>query len=377
MASTLRLTGRHVLMALAVGVATWSGGGAAAAGGTPCAGDCDGDRTVVVSELVQAVAIALGGAPVARCAAADSTPDGLVAINELVRAVDSALAGCPAEVSGPDLIVVDRLNLQPEGIEYDRARGRFLVGSRTSGVIHAVDDAGAITAVVAESGLGGMLGLHIDRPRDRLLAAGVLAGTTNAALGIYALGSGAPLHVVDLAPLAGAGAHLLNDVVTDSEGNAYVTDTFSPMIYRVDRDGAASIFASDGALALANGIELHADRFLIVATLGGPSLVRVSLDDPPVVSAVATEVAVAGDGIAFTANGDLVVVESGANAGRVTLLRSADAWASATVVASWDAGALGFGAPTTAAVRGMDVHVIFGHLFDDSRARYEIARARF
>lgn len=60
-----------------------------------CAGDCDGDGTIVVAELVQAVGISLGSAAVDRCPASDTSGDGRVGINELVAAVDAMLGSCP------------------------------------------------------------------------------------------------------------------------------------------------------------------------------------------------------------------------------------------------------------------------------------------
>ena len=59
-----------------------------------CPGDCDDDLTISISELITAVNIALGIAPVEQCLAADIDQDVQVLINELVAAVDNALGGC-------------------------------------------------------------------------------------------------------------------------------------------------------------------------------------------------------------------------------------------------------------------------------------------
>jgi hypothetical protein len=59
-----------------------------------CAGDCNGDGTVTVNELITAVNIALGNAPVSTCPAVDTNGDGTVTVNELIQAVNSALNGC-------------------------------------------------------------------------------------------------------------------------------------------------------------------------------------------------------------------------------------------------------------------------------------------
>lgn len=170
------------------------------------------------------------------------------------------LDGSAAPVPGPDLIVFRELNLQPEGLEYDARRARFVVGSRTQGTIHTVDDAGVLTVLVADPGLTSTLGIHI--ANDRLWAAGAI-GVGGIGLGIYDLETGAVVDVVDLSQVAGAGSHLANDVTVGDEGNAYVTDTLSAAIYRVTPAGEASRFAADPRFLLINGIDFHPDGYLV------------------------------------------------------------------------------------------------------------------
>lgn len=59
-----------------------------------CAGDCNGDGSVAVNELVSCVNIALGNAALASCMACDSNNDGTVAVTDLITAVNAALNGC-------------------------------------------------------------------------------------------------------------------------------------------------------------------------------------------------------------------------------------------------------------------------------------------
>ena len=59
-----------------------------------CPGDCAGDGAVTINDLVLAVNVALGGATVSECPAADRNGNGQVEINELIAAVGAALAGC-------------------------------------------------------------------------------------------------------------------------------------------------------------------------------------------------------------------------------------------------------------------------------------------
>jgi outer membrane protein assembly factor BamB len=63
-----------------------------------CAGDCNGDGTVTIDELLRAVRIALNDASVDTCDAADNNLDGKVTVDDLVLAVGKALQGCG---SGP------------------------------------------------------------------------------------------------------------------------------------------------------------------------------------------------------------------------------------------------------------------------------------
>ncbi len=68
---------------------------------TACGGDCNLDGSVTIDELIAAVNIALGSAPLASCVAADVDGDGAVTINELIAAVNHALNGCPSPTSTP------------------------------------------------------------------------------------------------------------------------------------------------------------------------------------------------------------------------------------------------------------------------------------
>jgi hypothetical protein len=65
--------------------------------GTPaagCVGDCNGNGTVSVDELITGVDIALGADPLTTCPALNCDGTGTVTVDCLVKAVDSALHGC-------------------------------------------------------------------------------------------------------------------------------------------------------------------------------------------------------------------------------------------------------------------------------------------
>ena len=59
-----------------------------------CPGDCNGDDAVTINDIIGGVNVALGGAPLAVCLAADGNGDGAVTVDELLAAVNRALSGC-------------------------------------------------------------------------------------------------------------------------------------------------------------------------------------------------------------------------------------------------------------------------------------------
>ena len=69
-------------------------GSTATPGDGDCVGDCNGDGTVGIAELIRGVNIALELAALAACPSFDSDGNGLVSIGELIQAVNNALDGC-------------------------------------------------------------------------------------------------------------------------------------------------------------------------------------------------------------------------------------------------------------------------------------------
>ncbi len=59
-----------------------------------CIGDCDGDGSVTIDNILTMVNIALDQAPLTSCSAGDENEDGAITVNELIAAVNAALLGC-------------------------------------------------------------------------------------------------------------------------------------------------------------------------------------------------------------------------------------------------------------------------------------------
>ena len=72
----------------------------AAPANAQCVGDCNGDGTVAINELILGVNIALGSLPVTECPEFANS-QGNVDIAQLIKGVNNALNGCPAPDSTP------------------------------------------------------------------------------------------------------------------------------------------------------------------------------------------------------------------------------------------------------------------------------------
>lgn len=289
----------------------------------------------------------------------------------------------------PDTLLVREPGLHPEGVAWDASRDRFLVSSVTMGRITSVRDDGSQEVLVRDPELRSAIGIHIDRRGDRLLVANsdisVIQGESPgmAKLGIYDLASGERLLMVDLGGLRPDGRHFANDVTAGPDGTAYVTDSFTPVIYEVSPEGEVWVLVEDPLLGAEgfglNGIDLHPDGYLLAAVAGRRTLVRVPLDDPGFLEEVELSEPFAADGLHLRENGDLVAVattgEGEERRNEALVLRSEDGWRSAEVVARAPAPGA-----TTAAERDDAVYVVNPHfegMGGDGRVPvFEIYRVR-
>ncbi|HJN96788.1 MAG: hypothetical protein CMQ15_02560 [Gammaproteobacteria bacterium] len=176
----------------------------------------------------------------------------------------------------PDRIVAERAGFIPEGIEYDTNNGRFLTGSLADGTIYQISNRGSMTAVITDTALMASVGIEVDEVRNRLLVANSDrdSSTGAAMLGIYDLGSGEQLAIVDLSESIedpGVEANFFaNDVAVSAAGVAFVTDTGMSIIYKVDTYYRASVlidFGRESGFNL-NGIEYNPEGYLIAVSSG-------------------------------------------------------------------------------------------------------------
>lgn len=306
--------------------------------------------------------------------------------DEILREVEREAKDLPEEV------VITQPALFPEGVEYDTEGKRYLVSSLTEGTIGAVDDEGTYEPFIEDSDFVSTIGIEVDEDRQRLLVCVSDPNTgTVAALGSYDLRSGERLFFTDLAAIADDGAsHFANDVAVDEHGNAYVTDSFSPIIYKVDIHGNASVFLQDhtfqaaaGAFGL-NGVVYHPDGYLIVGFSETATLYKVPLDHPGNFSAIDTEegVVTSPDGLYLSNNSKTLVVvnnDNGGENGNVVSLSGEHHWKSAQADGTFATGAV---FPTTVTQRGHNYYVLYAHLNElfagnTSREEFKIVRVDF
>lgn len=312
-----------------------------------------------------------------------------------------ALGACDRDVTPslyPDQLTFTQAGLYPEGSQYDGQRNRFLVSSQTAGAIGQVDLDGNYQTFADDASLVSTIGLNLDVPRNRLLVAvsdpgynqtRTTAATKGklAALGVFDRSTGARLNYVNLSSLRpDAAAHFANDIAVDNLGNSYVTDSYAPLIYKVDTQGTASVFLEDAALAAPagkfglNGIVYHPDGYLLVAKSDEGALLKVPLNNPRGFSKVnAGGLDLTGDdGLLLYDNTTLLVV---CNAqGQVYRLGSSDGFGSVSRTASFATDAV---YPTTLSTAGNSNYVLYSHLDALQRmqappiSQFTLARVRF
>lgn len=284
----------------------------------------------------------------------------------------------PTEKSNlPEEVVITEKNLFPEGLAYDQFFDRYLVTSFTRGNIGQVTDGGNYQVFVDDDTLVSTVALYLDALRKRVLVTVSDIGQSEksspetirqlAALAAYDLVSGKRIFYTRLDPLV-AGEHFANEVTIDPEGNAYVTDSFVGVIYRVDTAGNASVYYQDEDLAPApgeyglNGVAYDPRGYLLVAKTDENKLFRFPIDNPSAYNEVRLPVTpMDPDGITLKRLNEMVLVANdfGGPEGAVFTFKTHDAWESVALVDTFKTGAV---FPTNPTLRRGVPYVIYAHL---------------
>lgn len=284
----------------------------------------------------------------------------------------------------PAEIVIDVASILPEGVEYHPTLSGFLFGSLSEGTIHRVDVDGTISVFAEDEGLVSSVGIHVDAANSRLLVANSNGSTRDlASLFAFDLETGELLYSADMSDLYTdtETAHFTNDVTADADGNAYITDSFAPVIYRVTPEGEASIFAQDDAFAVEgfglNGIDYHPDGYLLAAVGASGAIYKVPVDDPTSITQVTLPYPIGIDGMAIDADNNLIAVgrpQDGEGERQViAVLASTDDWESAAITIAAETT----GAATTLALADGAAYYINAYLGNPEQEQYQIVRVDY
>jgi hypothetical protein len=141
-----------------------------------CVGDCNGDNTVAINELITGVNIALGSTPLSQCPSFDPNGDNMVGINELITAVNNALGTCmPAtEIERTFTLEPGLLLADPSGT----GTGLFTTGLSGANASNGPDDGfspGPLTLLLGTADANGVASLRLKE--DVFLRIGIVDGS--------------------------------------------------------------------------------------------------------------------------------------------------------------------------------------------------------
>jgi len=292
-------------------------------------------------------------------------------------------AGVSFAANGKDHISFQTDTAYPESVTWSAKRNAFLVSSVRHGTIGTVSPNGDYAAFIADEKLVSTVGLLVDDKRNALWVANsdpgagdrTSAATQGKLAGVakYDATTGTRIAYYDLGSLS-EGAHFANDIALDADGNAYVTDSFAPIVYRVDTSGKAAIFAQAPRFKDAdgfnlNGIAYHKDGYLLVGKYNTGELFRISVADPTRIETVQLPEALKGaDGFSLVDDQHLVVTQS-LGIDRTVELVSMDGWKSASIARAVKSLA---SMPSAATQAGKDIWVLNSRLdtlFDPKAAK--------
>ena len=274
-------------------------------------------------------------------------------------------------------IMIRKPALYPETIEAGATAGHFLLSSFREGAIYDVDLLGNTQILVKDERLRSVLGIYADKKHNRLYATNSDIGASVkskpdekshiAGLGIYDLRKGTLLKYVDIAHLLPGSPHLLNGITGDGEGNIYITDSFSPVIYKVDAEGKPSVFLQSekfvGEGINLNGIQYHPDGYLLVIKKSSGVLYRVPVDHPEAFAPVKLgNTYIGGDGVTLIGKDTVLLVANqaaGVSSNSAFVLKTTDNWKTATQQGVYHLGDV---YPTTGIVQDDSVYVLHSRL---------------
>ncbi|KAL9665467.1 hypothetical protein QQ045_020887 [Rhodiola kirilowii] len=275
-------------------------------------------------------------------------------------------------------------NLYPEGIAYDPSAQHFLVGSLHSRSILSVSDAGVVETFLTDTTLplnSTILGLTVDVHYKRLLAVihSLEPLPSFNALAAYDLRTRRRIYLAELDAEIDGVRQVANDVAADFSGNAFVTNSASNFIWKVNADGESSIFSKSPAFSShpvdqstpyskcgLNGVVYNSKGYLLVAQSNTGKLFRVDAEDGTARTVILPKDLPLADGVAVRKDGVVLVVSPNS----AWFLTSHDSWMMGGIKDEITLDADRF--PTSVSVGSEGrVYVLYGHVLEGIKGNVE------
>lgn len=284
-----------------------------------------------------------------------------------VLAVAAVTVAAASATPRPAAYVLPGAAVFPEGVAFQPETGHFFVSSTSDGSILRghVSEPSASPFIPGTTGSFSAIGLEID-PAGRLYVAGGVSGTAR----VYDAATGALLSAFT----SGANG-FMNDVAVAKSGDAFVTDSFRPILWRIPAAGVESSGALEPWLSYSgtpieytpvaddfevNGIVASDDgRYLVVVQSNTGKLFRIEIATKEVVEIDVGGESVNGDGLQLVGRRLYAVADSAV----VEILLSGDFTHGRIVSRTIDPS---FSTPTTNAIargRMLIVNSQFDRLF--------------
>ncbi len=202
----------------------------------------------------------------------------------------------------------------PEGVTVDK-KGNVFASIAPTGDLLKIDKKGNVSTLASfNPGAGFLLGMTTDGPGNVYVALASFDENT----GVYRVApSGEVSQVASMSP-----GTFPNDLVLDSSGALYITESIAGAVYKVPKDGELELWYQDDLLfgdpeispvpfpIGANGIALDGDSIL-VANSQQPRIVRIPVDDDGYPGdadvLVEDDLLLGADGIALDVHRDIYV----------------------------------------------------------------------
>jgi len=258
----------------------------------------------------------------------------------------------PRRQRGQRALLVNVPGLVPEGLAFDAARDRFLIGAMNAAQIHAVDRRAHVVPFWSSSEPVIVLGLAIAADGESVYAAinpttrVREAGTARPFILRIALADGR-----ELARLPANEAGFLNDLCVMRDGRVFASDSDQSRLFRADaNDAALHLWTEPGHAIAANGVACDDARNAVyVAVYNGVSRIDIA-SAQALLLPTPKGAAVGGNDGLYLHGRDLIGVQNGFGAGRVLRARLSADGSEITRVETLESAIVDLNEPTTGAV---------------------------